>query len=155
MTTQQPFKPNLRGHSNHDMNFNLLLRAYREGGTKDQPIERTMATIVDYLMNKKQYPADVIGGALFLVFNWLAMGHKFHGDGTYGSRGRELVTAIRLKCDELLHEKIEAETYKAFVEAYSDKLFELVEVKIDDKIPLRERRFINWWYGRKIYNVPS
>ena len=33
------------------MNFNDLLKPYKEGGTNSNPVERTMGTIIDYLLN--------------------------------------------------------------------------------------------------------
>jgi len=128
------------------MNFNTLLKPYEEGGTKSQPIKRTMSTIIDYLANKKQYPLDVIGGALFLIFIWLDNDNEFKGDGSYGSKGKELVTSIRMKCDELLQFKLEAETYKIFVEMYGKEISKILK---QNKSLTFNDRFINWWYGRK------
>jgi len=143
------------------MDFDRLLKPYHDGGTKEKRVKRTIGTIVDYLLNKKQYPLEIIGGAIFLVFNWLNAGNKFKGDGTYGSRGRELVTAIRMKCDDLLQSRLEAETYKAFIEFYAEDVFKLVDKKLDERIldlggiELQRRRFVNWWAGRKVYDVAT
>ena len=128
------------------MNFKKLLQPYTQGGNKEHPVERNMGTIFDYLINKKGYPINVVGAAVFSVFFWLNTGNSFKGNGTYGSEGKELVTSIKLKCDEFLKYEIERETYKAFIEMYAEDL----RVAI---IPLWKRRFINWWVGRKIYNV--
>lgn len=104
------------------MNFHRLLRPYQEGGTESNHVRRDMGTIVNYLVNKKGYPLDVVGGALFKIFMWLDAGNKFEGDGKYGSKGKELVTSIRMQCDHLMREKLEAITYKMFVQQYAKDL---------------------------------
>ena len=130
------------------MNIDKLLKPYSDGGFESQPVKRTVGTIVDYLVNKKGYPLEIVGGAIFIVLNYLNTGGEFKGDGSYGSKGKELVTSIRLKCDELLKQRLEGATYQAFVEYYGEHLLLLV-------VPLWQRKLINWWHGRKIYDVPS
>lgn len=179
------------------MNFKDILKPYEEGGTESNPVKRTMGTITDYLLNKKQYPLDIVGGAIFLVFTWLNAGNLFKGDGSYGSKGSELVTSIRLKCDELLKARLESVTYKTFVEVYSQEVYKVVDQRVNQQyeqqrqqlneqkqqldnlinaivvnveetqeqiiesmpnhcyINRRWRLFINWWHGRKVYNVTS
>jgi hypothetical protein len=127
------------------MHFETILKPYKEGGTKDRPVERTMGTMLDYFLNKKQYPLEIVGGAVFLVFNYLNSGGEFEGDGSYGSRGRELVTSIRMKCDDLLQQKLEAESYKVFLELYAEELKAcLTPISFKQKL-------INWWHGRAIF----
>lgn len=92
--------------------FELLLEPYREGGTDFSPIRRTMGTIVDYLLYKKKYPIDIIGAAIFKVFLELQAGREFPGDGSYGSKGRELVTYIRMECDAFEHKQIISRGYE-------------------------------------------
>jgi len=123
------------------MNFDKLLKPYKAGGVENRPVERTMGTIIDYLLNKKMYPIEIVGGAVFLVFNWLNTGGQFKGNGKYGSRGAELVTALRLKCDDLLRQRLAAETYKAFLEMYAGELKTHITPKF-------QRRFLRWWRGR-------
>lgn len=123
------------------MNFDVLLEPYKEGGVKNRPVERTMSTILDYLLNKKQYPMEIVGGAIFLVFNWLNSGGKFRGDGKYGSAGKELVTSIRIKCDDLLYQRLEGETHKTFVELYAKDLKMCIT-------PNWQRKFLKWWRGK-------
>ncbi len=126
------------------MNLEKLIEPYENGGTESHPTKRTLGTIIDYLLNKKLYPMEIVGGAIFLVFNWLNSGGRFRGDGFYGSKGRELVSAIRIKCDEMLHQRIKAETLEVFVELYANEL----RVAI---IPGWKRRFLSWWHGRDIF----
>ena len=123
------------------MNFDKLLEPYKDGGVENRPVERTMGTIMDYFLNKKQYPMEIVGGAVFLVFNWLNTGGEFKGNAKYGSRGAELVTSIRMKCDDLLRQRLEGETYKAFLEMYAGELKICI-------VPGWERKFLKWWRGR-------
>lgn len=90
-----------------EIDFEKLLDPYREGGTPEQPVRRTMGTMLDYFLNKKKYPKDVVGAALLVVFSELRVGRKFEGDGSYASPGRQLVSYIRRTCDEILHKKQE------------------------------------------------
>lgn len=125
------------------MDFNRLLKPYREGGTKEKPVERTMGTIADYLINKKRYPPDIVGGAIFMVFMWLDSGGEFEGNDKYGSKGKELVTSIRMKCDELVRKRIESEIYKEFIEAYAVDLKRCIT-------PNWKRKFLKWWKGKDV-----
>lgn len=99
-----------------EFSFETLLDPYREGGTQDEPVRRTMGTIVDYFLNKKKYPVDILGAAILLVFSDLYNGRTFDGDGSYGSKGRELITAIRVKCDSLLHDSQQKQMYQFLAE---------------------------------------
>lgn len=126
------------------MDFNKLLQPYSMGGTELKRAKRTMFTIIDYLLNKKGYPLEIAGGAIFLVFNYLNSGGEFKGDGSYGSKGKELVTSIRIKCDDLLKERLEGENAKAFLEYYGKDLRYYI-------IPSWKRKFFHWWYGRDIF----
>lgn len=123
------------------MDLSKLLIPYREGGVESRPVKRTMGTIIDYLLNKKMYPMEIVGGAIFLVFNWIDNGGEFKGNGTYGSKGAELVTSIRKKCDELLKQRLEGETYKTFIQLYAKDLKRYNATK-------QQSKFMRWWRGR-------
>ena len=53
---------------------------------------------------------------------YLYNGGKFLGDGSYGSKGRELVTAIRMECDKLMRIKLESSIQREFIEGYAKEL---------------------------------
>ena len=63
--------------------------------------------MVNYLINKKKYPIDVAGAAILIVFTEMFNGRVFKGDGSFGSKGRELITSIRITCDRLLQNKMQ------------------------------------------------
>lgn len=90
-----------------EIDFDKLLDPYRQGGTPEIPVRRTMGTMLDYLMNKKKYPKDIVASALFVVFSELRTGMRFEGDGTWGSPGAQLISYIRQTCDDILHKKQE------------------------------------------------
>jgi len=126
------------------MDFKELLKPYKEGGNADNPSERTIGTIMDYLLNKKMYQMDIVGGAIFLVFNYLNSGGEFKGDGSYGSKGRELVTSIRMKCDELQQQRIEGVVYQMFMENYAEDLRSYI-------LPKQKQKFMSWWRGKDVF----
>jgi hypothetical protein len=133
-------------------NFDELLEPYKEGGTKDQPVERTMGTIVDYFKNKKKYPPDVFGGAIMITFEEMKRGKVFKGHGAtlpgphrevfykpggYGAPGRELVTYIRVKCDQLM-----AERHKQEMGVFAQKIIEAAAHR-----PGWKEKLKRWWFG--------
>lgn len=48
--------------------FSTIIKHYSMGGTKEVPVTRTWGTVVDYLLNKKGYPPDIVGSAIMLTF---------------------------------------------------------------------------------------
>jgi len=121
-----------------EFNFTKLLEPYTDGGTEDHYIQRTMGTIIDYFINKKQYPIDIVGAAVLLTFFKLKDGGVFHGDGTYGSKGRELVTYIRQICDRLLQTNLEGKFYQKIAEARAKELSEFIKNEV-------ARATTPWW----------
>ena len=135
-----------------DISFENLLKPYAQGGTKTSPVKRSMGTIVEYLVNKKGYPIDVAGAAIFYVLFWLSAGNKFKGDGSYGSKGKELVTAMRLKCDELLKEKLTGVNHQMFVEQFAAQLAQIImKDVIDHLVSPNKRKFLSWWRGKDVF----
>ncbi len=132
------------------MDFHRLLIPYNKGGTERDPVERTMGTITDYFLNKKKYPIDIVGAAIFMVFMWLNAGGKFFGNNSYGSPGRELVTAIRIKCDELVRLKYASVTYQIFIEQYAADLACYLRPTLKHKfIRWLKYHFLEIWKGLK------
>jgi len=132
------------------MDFQRLLVPYAQGGTERDPVERTMGTITDYFINKKGYPIDIVGAAIFTIFLWLDAGNEFKGDKSYGSKGRELVTSIRMKCDELAQLKLESLTYQIFIEQFGIGLARYLNATIPQRIAMWFRReFTMYWNGAK------
>lgn len=123
--------------------FEKLLDPYREGGTQNQPVRRTMGTIIDFLVNKKKYPVDVVGAAILIVFTELFNGKQFSGDGTFGSMGRELVTYIRMTCDKLLQKKKQDEVFAAIAGGRFAYINEFIKRSVQiDTYP---------WWKKKIF----
>ena len=77
-------------------NYLIKSEGYEEGGTENQPIQRSIKTIATKLIIANKLPPDVVGAAIFKVFSHIAFNNlKFKGDGSYGSKGRELFTSIK------------------------------------------------------------
>ena len=145
---------------------NKLLEPYKEGGTPEHPVERTLGTIVDYFINKKRYPIEVAGAGIFYTLLELKNGKVFRGNGNYGSKGVELVTYIRVLCDKINQEKLDAEIFKQIAQAnltevseYINNEIKVIESGLDRKIeyysvpmPLRIFTPSRWrWRLRKKY----
>ena len=82
-----------------ELNFNKLLEPYREGGTKESPVIRTLETITSKLITAHKFPPDIVGAALLKVFYEMANnGLIFKGNGSYGSKGAELFSCIKAQC---------------------------------------------------------
>ena len=120
------------------LNFDTLLEPYREGGTPEHPVRRTVGSIVDYLLNKRKYPKEVVGASLLAVFLELKAGRSFPGDGTYGSPGRDLVTYIRHNCDRINQERLTTEAT-----AFADSLLSALD-KLR-KPPTLWQRVVAWF----------
>lgn len=89
-----------------DFNITELLKPYKEGGTEKQPVERSLETISNALINRYKYSKYVAALAIWKVFYSVANeGLEFNGDGSYGSKGRELFSAIKAQCVHMLAEK--------------------------------------------------
>ena len=51
-----------------EWDFEALLEPYREGGPgPERPVRRTWGTLIDWLKNKRGFPPDIIGAAIFGV----------------------------------------------------------------------------------------
>jgi len=112
----------------YQFNFDELLDPYSEGGTENQPVKRTMGTILDYLLNKKKYPLEVVGAAVLSIFIRMNNeGLKFEGDGSYGSSGAQLVTNIRIACDKLLHKNLKGALYEQIARGRMDEMKTFIE----------------------------
>ncbi len=87
-------------------NFFQLLKPYRQGGTVENKKKRNLDTITNALINRYGFPPDVAGGAILRVFSRMATeGLVFKGDGSYGSKGRELFSCIRSQADDIVKQK--------------------------------------------------
>jgi hypothetical protein len=76
--------------------INKLMRPYEEGGTPNSPVRRSLETIATKLLVSHKLPPRAVGAAIFQVFYAMANeGLVFRGDGTYGSRGKELFSQIK------------------------------------------------------------
>ena len=88
-----------------EFNINELLKPYKEGGTANEPIERSLETISNALINRYKYPEYVVALAIWKIFYSIANeGLDFKGDDSYGSKGRELFSAIKAQCVQMLKE---------------------------------------------------
>mgnify|MGYP001462336294 CR=1 FL=1 len=115
--------------------FDALLEPYCEGGTQNAPVRRTVGTMLDYLINKKQYPVDVAGAGFLLVFKEMFDGKNFKGDGSYGSPGRELMTYVRMKCDEINQRKLRSKVFETIAGARMQALEELAFQTVRQQLP--------------------
>jgi len=124
-----------------DFNFESLLDPYREGGpSKEEPVRRTWGTIIAWLTGKLRFDMEVVGAAILLVAMELKRGREFKGDGTYGSKGRELVNHIKEVCLEITKRN---QTDKVF-SLMGKKMYQQIEPMIAEKI----RKSLKPWWRR-------
>lgn len=89
-----------------DYDIEKLLEPYKEGGTENEPIERSSGTILNWLINKKKFSPDIAGAGLISVLMELRQGKKFDGDGSYASAGNDLAHYIAERCDNFNRQKL-------------------------------------------------
>ncbi len=132
-----------------EFNFDKLLEPYREGGTKENPVTRTIGTILDWLIFKKKFPPEIVGAALLLTFIEIKNGKVFKGDDSYGSAGNEMVRSILMLCNELSKGKLKDKFYKTIAEAKIEETGLLIEKKIATAFPwfLKPVSAV-WWRHR-------
>jgi len=134
-----------------DYDIEALLDPYKEGGTKETPIERSSGTILDWLINKKKFPPDIAGAGLISVLMELKQGKSFPGDGSYGSAGHQLVHAIAQRCDEFGRQHLRVEMFKtiagAKLEVMEESIFEMVRSQLP--APIRWVSPGSWRWLRK------
>ncbi len=85
-----------------DFEIEKMLKPYMEGGTEASPVKRSLKTIASTLIYKNGFSSDIVGAAIFKVFDQMMnKGLVFQGDGTYGSKGRELFSCIKAQCVDM------------------------------------------------------
>jgi len=89
-----------------NLNVQRLLEPYQEGGTKDKPVVRTLDTITSALVGKYKFPPHIVAMETWRIFYMMANeGLVFNGDGSYGSKGRELFSCIKAQCSNSVKKK--------------------------------------------------
>jgi len=134
-----------------EFNFEKLLEPYEEGGTENDPVKRTIGTILDWLIFKKKFPPKIVGAALLLTFIELKNGKVFKGDSSFGSAGRELVRSILMLCGEIAQGDLKGAFYKTIAEAKIEETGLLIDKKISKAFPWFLKPFSAvWWRTKKI-----
>ena len=133
----------------NEFNFDKLMEPYKEGGSADKPIERTMAMIVDWLVNRKKYSVEVAGGAILLTFMRIMKEGHFKGDGTYGSPGDSLDQNIRQAADVLNRKTLLTKTYKRLAEGRAVEMKRFMLDTTFKALPWFVKMFsVNYWKYR-------
>lgn len=138
-----------------EFNFEKLLDPYRDGGTENDPVKRTIGTILDWLIFKKKFNPKIVGAALLLTFIELKNGKSFKGDGSYGSAGNELVRSILMLCSELSQGDIKNAFYKTIAEAKIEETGLLIDRRIGKALPWFLKPFCSVWWKTKGKNESS
>ncbi len=136
-------------YAKKEFNFEKLLEPYIEGGTENDPVKRTMGTILDWLIFKKKFHPKIVGAALLLTFIELKNGKVFKGDGSYGSAGSELVRSILFLCSEIAQGDTKNAFYKTIAEAKIEETGLLIEKKIGKAFPWFLKPFSAVWWRTK------
>jgi hypothetical protein len=105
-----------------EWDFEKLLEPYREGGTKSDPVRRTWGTVIDWLVNKRKFPPDIVGAAIFLVWMKIKRDGHFKGDDSYGSAGNEFVQTIRIMCASLMQQQMSKKIFSGMAGEIENKI---------------------------------
>ena len=142
---------------NTAFNIDKLLKPYERGGTKENPVRRTLSTIASKLLHSYKFNPEVVGKAIFSTFWEMANnGLEFKGDGSYDSGGTQLFTCIRDKCVEIANK----ETARSVVDALMKDAVCLnkgcpMRTKIFKKKTKRERFIYELFKPRKLFFIPT
>lgn len=128
------------GIKTKEINFVNLLEPYKEGGIEDDPVERTLETITSKLVISYRLPIPVVGAAIFKVFFAMANeGLEFKGNGTYGSKGRELFSCIKAQAIDMAKKG----TTEAVLEEIGN-MTSCVDMKCKKRAKI-ESEISRWW----------
>ena len=112
-------------------NIDALLEPYTQGGIPSSPVKLTLTLIASKLIISYKLPADVVGAAIYKVFEKMAYhGLEFKGDGTYGSKGAELFSCMKAQAIDM----VKTESTKEVIDAIKDMTMCTVE-----NCPMRSR----------------
>ncbi len=120
-----------------EYDFEKILIPYKEGGTKDHPVERTWGMVVSWLHDKKRFPLDVIGAAIMLTVDRIKKEGHFKGTGKYGGDGRVFDHNLLATCDLIQKQRVVDLTYKAIVESRAPHMQLFVTRQVFSLLP--------WW----------
>lgn len=86
--------------------FDKLIEPYKQGGTEKGPVDVTIGNICSKLMVNYRIPPEIVGSALYNVFNAIAnKGLVFKGNRKWGSKGAELFSCIKAQCVDMTEKK--------------------------------------------------
>jgi len=121
-----------------EIDFNVLMKPYEEGGTFEQPVKRTWGTMLSWLINRHKIPVESVAAAILLVALELKSGQEFEGNNTHGSKGDELAQYIRNTAIEIERRKQVDSVYIIL----GKKIFNQVEPMISESI---RKKLKPWW----------
>lgn len=113
-----------------EWDFEKLIEPYREGGTPQHPVRRTWGTVIDWLVNKRKFPPDIVGAGIFLVWMKIKRDGPFEGDGSYGSAGNEFVQSIRVMCASLMQQHMSKQIFSGMAGEIEKRIKESIKAEI-------------------------
>jgi hypothetical protein len=138
-----------------DWDFEALIEPYKDGGKPDMKVERTWGTMIDWLMNKRKFPPDVVGASIFLL--WMRIkqdGHIPHdldekGRPIYGSAGRKFAHALAGICAGLMKEKISGNIFSDMANTIEGRVKAAFRNDIFSLMPWFVKMFsVHYWKHR-------
>lgn len=124
-----------------EWDFEKLIEPYREGGKPDIPVVRTWGTIIDWLINKRKFPPEIVGAGIFLVWMKIKRDGDFKGDGSYGSAGREFVQSIRVMCAQVAQARVSSN----IMTGLAGKIGEKIQVAFQTDFWTMTPWFVKMW----------
>lgn len=135
-----------------EWDFEQLLEPYRDGGPdKLHKVERSWGTIIDWLINRHKFPADVVGAGIFLVWMHIKANGHFNGDGSWGSAGNQFVHAIKTSCASIMQQQMSQQIFSGMAGEIEQKIKMAYQHDLWRNIPWWVKMFaMNWWKFKSV-----
>ena len=101
-----------------EWDFEKLIEPYRHGGpNRANEVRRSWGTIIDWLINRRHFPPEVVGAGIFLT--WMQVkrdGHfkpDFNSDGkeVWDSAGNKFVQSIKAMCASVAKQQMSMQIF--------------------------------------------
>jgi hypothetical protein len=141
----------IMGKLEKEWDFEKLLEPYRKGGpSKDKMIKRTWGTIVDWLINKRKFPPEIVGAAIFLVWMKIKKDGHFKADNgpdgmpIWDSAGNKFVQTLRAMCAGLMQQKSSQEIFSGMAGKIQEEIKTAFRYDYWSMMPW----FVKMWSGK-------
>jgi hypothetical protein len=157
MTEAKISKEDLYQRLSDEWDFEQLLEPYREGGTPSNPVRRTWGTMIDWLINKRKFPPDVVGAGIFLAWMKIKKDGHFPPDidpkdpkrVIYGSAGDKFAKGVAAICGSIMQQKMSQQIFSGMAGKVEQQIKDSFNQDFWDLTPWFVKMFsIKYWKHR-------